>query len=101
MTEGELVLIFDAIPALAWSARPDGSAEFLNQHYLAYVGRPLEQLQGLGWTSAVHADDLNGLTATWQSIMSSGQPGETEARLRRFDGAYRWFLFRANPMRDA
>src|SRR5262249_42730724 len=45
-------------------------------------------------------DDLNGLAATWQRAMVSEHPGEAEARLRRFDGSYRWFLFRANPLRD-
>ena len=48
----------------------------------------------------VHPEDLNGLAATWQRIMASEAPGEAEARLRRQDGAYRWFLFRANPLRD-
>jgi PAS domain S-box-containing protein len=40
------------------------------------------------------------LAASWPFIMSSGEAVEAEARLRRFDGEYRWFLFRANPMRD-
>ena len=100
-SEHELHQIINTIPALAWSAHPDGSAEFFNQHYLSYAGLSLEQLRGGGWTSAVHPDDLPALAASWQSIMAAGEPGETEARLRRFDGAYRWFLFRANPMRDA
>jgi PAS domain S-box-containing protein len=98
--EPEFGLIINGIPALAWSALPDGSAEFLNQHYLAYVGLPLESLQGAGWTAAVHPDDMGPLAATWQAIMSSGEAGEAEARLRRFDGEYRWFLFRASPIRD-
>src|SRR5258707_11444533 len=51
-------------------------------------------------SAAIHPDDLSRLTDAWQSILVSGEPGETEARLRRFDGAYRWFLFRANPLRD-
>ena len=97
-SERELDLIVNTIPALAWSARPDGSAEFFNQHYLAFVGLPLEQLQGLGWTTAVHPDDLGTLTAAWQSMMSAGKGGEVQGRLRRFDGEYRWFLFRTNPM---
>ena len=98
--EREFGVIINAIPALAWSAHPDGSAECFNEQYLAYVGLSLEHLQGSGWTAAVHPDDLSALAATWQSIMSSGKQGEAEARLRRFDGEYRWFLFRANPMRD-
>ena len=98
--ERNLKLIIDTIPVLAWSARPDGTAEFFNQHYLDYMGLSAEQAQGWGWTAAVHPDDLNGLAATWQTIMASGKLGEAEARLRRHDGEYRWFLFRANPLRD-
>jgi PAS domain S-box-containing protein len=98
--ESELSLIVNTIPALAWSARPDGYAEFYNQHFMDYVGLPLERLQGWGWTGVVHPDDLSALADSWQSIMAAGKPGETEARLRRFDGEYRWFLFRANPLRD-
>lgn len=98
--ETEFRLIINPIPALAWSARPDGSAEFFNQNYLAYVGLSLEQLQGSGWTVAVHPDDLSALAAKWKSMISSGKPGEAETRLRRFDGQYRWFLFSANPIRD-
>ena len=99
-SERELDLIVNAIPALAWSARPDGSAEFFTQHYRAYVGFPLEQLQGSGWTAAVHPDDLGRLITVWRSMMATGMGGEVEGRLRRFDGAYRWFLFRTNPMLD-
>jgi PAS domain S-box-containing protein len=98
--ERNLGLIINTMPTLVWSARPDGSAEFLNQHYIDYVGLPLEKLQGWGWTVAVHPEDLNALSGAWQSIMAAGKPGEAEARLRRFDGEFRWFLFRTNPMRD-
>ncbi|HYY58394.1 MAG TPA: PAS domain-containing protein, partial [Pyrinomonadaceae bacterium] len=95
-----LKLIIDTMPALAWSTGPDGSADFFNQHYLDYVGLTAEQASGWGWTAAVHPDDLNSLAVTWASIMASEAPGEAEARLRRHDGGYRWFLFRANPLRD-
>ena len=99
-SERNLKLIVDTIHALAWSARPDGTAEFFNQHYLDYMGLSAKQAEGWGWTAAVHPDDLNGLAATWQTILASGKLGEAEARLRRHDGEYRWFLFRANPLRD-
>jgi PAS domain S-box-containing protein len=98
--EQNLDLIINTIPALVWSSRPDGSAEFFNQHYLNYVGLSAEEVKDWGWTGAVHPDDLNGLAGAWQSIMATGKHGEAEARLRRFDGEYRWFLFRANPLRD-
>lgn len=98
--ERNLKLIIDTIPAMAWSARPDGSAEFVNEHYIDFTGLSAEQASGWGWTRAVHPGDLADLTVTWQRILASEAAGEAEARLRRHDGAYRWFLFRANPLRD-
>ncbi|HWS87679.1 MAG TPA: PAS domain-containing protein [Pyrinomonadaceae bacterium] len=99
-SEHNLKLIIDTIPALAWSTGPDGSADFFNQHYLDYVGLSAEQAGGWGWTAALHPDDADGLAASWRRIMASEAPGEAEARLRRHDGEYRWFLFRAHPLRD-
>jgi len=97
--ERNLKLIIDTIPALAWSARPDGSADFFNQHYLDFIGLSAEQAVSK-WTAAVHPADLGTLISTWAKIRASQAPGEAEARLRRSDGAYRWFLFRVNPLRD-
>jgi PAS domain S-box-containing protein len=99
-SENRLRTIIDTIPALAWSARPEGSAEFFNRRWLEYTGLSIEEARNWGWTAAVHGDDLNGLTDYWRSILASGESGEIEARLRRFDGEYRWFLFRASPLRN-
>jgi PAS domain S-box-containing protein len=98
--EEQLRSIIDTIPALAWTARPDGSAEFFNRRWLDYAGLSIEEARNWGWTAAVHADDLTRLADYWRSVLPSGEPGEIEARLRRFDGEYRWFLFRASPLRD-
>jgi len=95
-----LQLTIDTIPAAVWSARPDGSADFFNQHYLDYIGLPLAEALGWGWTQAIHPDDLPGLSENWRFLTTSGQAGEAEARIRRFDGEYRWFLFRTTPHRD-
>jgi len=99
-SERNLKQIIDTIPTLAWSADPDGTADYFNQHYLDYVGLTTEQARGTGWTSAVHPDDLNGLVQDWQRIMASERAGEAEARLRRADGEYRWLIFRPSPLRD-
>jgi formate hydrogenlyase transcriptional activator len=99
-SEDRLRTIIDTIPALAWSARPDGSAEFFNRRWLDYAGLSFDEARDWGWTAAVHADDLNRLADYWRSILASGESGEIEARLRRFDGVHRWFLFRASPLRD-
>jgi PAS domain S-box-containing protein len=93
-------LVIDAIPALAWSARADGAAVFFNQRWLEYTGLSAEQARDWGWTDALHADDVNGLVDYWRSVLAAGEPGEIEARLRRFDGVYRWFIFRATPSFD-
>src|ERR1700687_315966 len=93
-------LVIDTIPTLAWSARSDGSADFFNQRWLDYTGLSDEQAREWGWTVALHPDDLNGLVDYWRSVLASGEPGEIEGRLRRFDGVYRWFLFRATPSFD-
>lgn len=99
-SQRDLKLTIDTIPALAWSAAPDGSADFFNQHYLDHVGLSAEQMQGAGWTTAVHPDDLPHILEAWAAMMSSGRGAEIEGRLRRFDGVYRRFLFRTNPLRD-
>jgi formate hydrogenlyase transcriptional activator len=96
----DILRVFDAIPTLAWSARSDGSAEFFNRRWLDYTGLSVEQARDWGWTVALHPDDLKGLVDYWRSVLAAREPGEIEARLRRFDGAYRWFLFRATPSFD-
>jgi PAS domain S-box-containing protein len=98
--ERNLNLIINAIPAMAWSALPDGFADFFNEHFLAYLGFTQSEARGTGWASAVHPDDLNRMLAIWQSALASGSAAEAEARLRRHDGEYRWFLFRTSPLRD-
>jgi hypothetical protein len=99
-SEVELREIVNTIPTLAWSAGPDGSGEFFNRRWLDYTGLSAGQARDWGWKVAIHPDDVNALVDYWQSIVASGEPGETEARLRQFDGEYRWFLFRSSPLRE-
>ena len=99
-TADQLRDFINSCPTLAWSCSPDGSADFFNQRWLDYTGLSAEQARDWGWTAALHSDDLNGLVDYWRSILASGKPGEIEGRLRRFDGVYRWFLFRATPSFD-
>src|ERR1700745_3054731 len=90
----------DAIPTLAWSARPDGSAEFLNRRWLDYTGLSADEASDWGWRAAIHTGDRARLIDFWRHLLTSGEAGEIEARLRRHDGDYRWFLFRVEPVRD-
>src|SRR6266850_1231942 len=92
--------MIDQMPTLAWSCRPDGSAEFVNQRWLDYTGLSMEEAVGWGWQATIHPEDLGKTMETWLRLLASEEPGEDEARVRRFDGEYRWFLFRAVPVRD-
>ena len=90
----------EALPALVWTALPDGSIDFLNQRWREYTGICVEDGYGQGWQAAIHPDDLPGLRERWQSMLRSGKPGEFEARFRRSDGEYGWFLIRAAPVHN-
>jgi PAS domain S-box-containing protein len=101
VSERDLELIIDTTPALIWSAHASGETESVNRHFLDYVGLSLEELQGSGWMIAFHPDDKAGLEGIWKGLVETGTAGQAEARLRRHDGEYRWFLLRVNPLRDA
>jgi len=98
--ERDLAAIINTIPTTVWTTRPDGYCDFLNQVWLDYVGMTAEKAQGWGWTEAIHPEDRKRLVEDWQSCLGSGTPVDTEARIRRFDGSYRWFLIRGNPLRN-
>src|SRR3984885_718166 len=93
-------LIIDRIPAFTWSAHADGSVEFVNQRWREYAGLSPEESQGCGWQVAIHPEDLPSLMRKWRELLISGEPGEIEARMRRHDGIFRWFLIRFEPFRD-
>jgi PAS domain S-box-containing protein len=98
-SQNHLRLVIDTIPTLVWRATPDGIPDFLNQPALDYTGISPDQIES-GWPRAFHPDDKKNMLVKWSAIRASGMPGELEARLRRLDGEYRWFLFRGVPLRD-
>ncbi len=92
--------IIDNIPAIAWYSHADGSSQFWNQRWHDYTGLSREANPTEGWLAAVHPDDRERLMLVRRTQMAAGRAGEVEARIRRFDGAYRWFLTRFVPSRD-
>jgi len=99
LSEDGLRPVIHTIPTLVWRAGTDGVPDFLNQPALDYTGLSLNQAK-TGWPRAFHPDDKKGMLQKWSAIRESGVRGALEARLRRFDGEYRWFLFQAEPLRD-
>jgi PAS domain S-box-containing protein len=91
----------DAMPGFVWSVLPDGGLEFCNQTRLAYIGMPLDEVRGGELVAAIHPQDKSDFGQKWQAALAHGNLFEAEARMRRADGSYRWFLIRAMPFRDA
>jgi PAS domain S-box-containing protein len=98
--EEELRDVIETIPAIVWSALPDGSNSYVNSRFAEYCGMRAEQIAGTGWHAVTHPDDLDRHNAKWLACAASGEPLEDELRFRRADGQYRWHLQRGVPLRD-
>jgi PAS domain S-box-containing protein len=94
-SEQRLRTILDTIPTQAWCLRPDGTVEYISQRFHDYTG-----ISRVDAPVAAHPDDALRVAKRRQEIFSAPHPGEFEVRLRRYDGQYRWFLVRVEPLRD-
>jgi len=99
-SESRLRKILDTIPALAWCNLSDGSNDFVNRRWSDYTGLSQEEVKRVGCKVAIHPEDLPKWLDQWRSLLASGAGGEIEARLRRHDGDYRWFLIRVEPLQE-
>ncbi len=90
-----------ALPNHVWTALPDGSLDWFNDRVHDYAGATLGGPDGPSWQSIVHPDDRSLTNTRWATALATGAPYETEFRLARADGEYRWFLARAVPIRTA
>jgi len=99
-SEARLRKIIDTIPALAWCNLSDGSNDFVNRRWSDYTGLSQEEVKQVGCKVAIHPEDLPKWLDQWRSLLASGAGGEIEARLRRHDGDYRWFLIRVEPLQE-
>jgi len=93
-------LIINTVPAQLWTENSEGVVDFVNRRWVDYTGMTLEQAVGSGWKGMVHPDDIERVLTKWRTLISEGKPREIESRLRRSDGAYRWFLSRVCPLVD-
>jgi PAS domain S-box-containing protein len=100
-SEREFRDVINTIPAIVWSALPDGSNTYVNSRFVEYSGMPAEQMTGTtGWDAVIHPDDLRQHRAKWIMRVRTGEPFEEEVRFRRADGQYRWHLQRGVALRD-
>jgi PAS domain S-box-containing protein len=99
-SEDQLRLTTDSIPVQVWSSAPDGSLEYVNLGWTDYTGLTIDQVRGWAWIPLIHEEDIQHLLDAWGAALACGEPREVEARVRRSDGEYRWFLFRGAPLRN-
>lgn len=98
--EESLRLLADMMPQIVLVLSPAGEFEFGNQRLFEYTGMTLEEASGLGWFTAVNIEDRPRTEELWIRASQTATPFEVECRIRRANGAMRWHLVRAIPMKD-
>ncbi|MEY2547750.1 MAG: two-component system, chemotaxis family, CheB/CheR fusion protein [Verrucomicrobiota bacterium] len=91
--------VADNVPQLIWTNEGDGTANYFNRRWYEYSGLSYEESRGVGWQAIVHADDGPASVERWKRALAKGEVFDAEYRLRRKDGAYRWFIGRNVPLR--
>ncbi len=99
-SEARFRQVAGSLPQLIWTCAPDGPCDWLNPQWVRYTGIPEAQQLGYGWLAQLHPDDREPAISVWQEMAAAGKDYATEFRIRRHDGAYRWFRTLAVPMRD-
>uniref|UniRef100_B8HWK7 Circadian input-output histidine kinase CikA n=1 Tax=Cyanothece sp. (strain PCC 7425 / ATCC 29141) TaxID=395961 RepID=B8HWK7_CYAP4 len=99
-SEARLQAVTNLVPDLLWDSEPDGSTNWYNQRWMEYTGQTFEQAIGWGWIDAIHPDDREGSARRYREAVEQGVPLQQEHRIRRHDGAYRWFGVKASPLKD-
>lgn len=99
-SEERFRVVVEAVPEMVWTTAPDGTNDFLNARWYAYTGRTEQEGRHWGWGAVVHPEDLERCLSRWKHSLETGEDYEMEYRVRRYDGAYHWFLARARAVRD-
>lgn len=99
----DLRRLLDALPGMVWTAKPDGTCDFVSERWRDYTGVGLEALADQGWISLFHPDDVPGALSAWASTIAEETPREINivARIRRADGVYRRLSLQSRPLYDA
>ncbi|HMI46385.1 MAG TPA: PAS domain-containing protein, partial [Gemmatimonadaceae bacterium] len=100
-SERSLRSAIDGIPGLVAILAPNGDLQAINHQIFEYCGQSVEELRNWGTNGTIHPDDLPLLAEVFTKSIAAGVPYGTEARVRRFDGEFRWFVIRGIPVRDA
>jgi len=99
-SEAQFRTLAEAIPQIVFTTTPDGMNEYSNRRWYELTQLSEEQSVGMNWSQVIHPDDLSVCIADWKRAVATGQPLESEYRIRNHEQQYRWFLVRATPMRN-
>lgn len=100
-SEARFHILSETVPQLIWTCLPDGQCDYLSARWVEYTGITAASQIASGWQEQIHPDDSAALMESWKHAISSGSAFQTECRIRRWDGIYRWFDVRVVPSRDA
>lgn len=100
LNEEHFQRLITSIPQQVWTALPSGALNYVNRHVTDYFGVSFGEMLGAGWVDRVHPDDVQQAVIRWSKSLASGENYETEFRLRRADGTYRWHISRASALYD-
>jgi PAS domain S-box-containing protein len=100
-SEGRFRQLAESLPQLVWTCRADGWCDYFSPQWIAYTGIPEAEQLGFNWLQQLHPDDREPTIAAWNQTVATGEPLDVEYRIRRNDGAYRWFKGRAVALRDS
>jgi PAS domain S-box-containing protein len=98
--EEQYRILAEVMPQCIWTAGPDGQTDYVNQHWCKFSGLDPVQSLGAGWAVVLHPEDAAACFEAWSRAVQTGEIFESEYRMRRSDGVYRWFLGRGLPVRD-
>ena len=100
-SEARLRVLADAMPQIAFTAKPDGTVDYFNRKWYELTGSPAEEVSPEAWMAALHPSDRASIAESWLANVRVGRPHEHEARIWSAGaGTYRWHLARALPVRD-
>lgn len=99
-SEDQMRRLANVVPQIIWTNNVEGKADYFNQRWYEYTGLSFEQSEGPGWQAVVHPDDAPASVEKWRKALAAGEIFDTEYRLRRSDGIYRWFIGRNVPLRN-
>lgn len=92
--------ILESLPQMAWTTSPAGEPDYYNQRWYEYTGKTFAELKGEGWKSVIHPDERVELIENRKKYLLNKETFEAEARLKRWDGEYRWHIIKAVPIKE-